>query len=144
MNRLFSKKPHMSEGFLLIFWLSVYCVFVYVFKLPCPIYFLTGVSCPGCGMTRALFSLLSFDFKMAFHYHPLIYICIFLFPALVVAHIKGKRLTKKILVAIFVILFLATYLYRLFVLKSPILHFTPENGVFVKFLTKAIDKIHFK
>jgi hypothetical protein len=31
-------------------------------KIPCPVYTLTGISCPGCGNTRATLALLRFDF----------------------------------------------------------------------------------
>lgn len=31
----------------------------------------TGVPCPGCGMTRAHLAALSLDFRAAFFYHPL-------------------------------------------------------------------------
>ena len=41
------------------------------FGAPCPIKYILGVSCPGCGMTRAAAALLSGDLAMAFHYHPL-------------------------------------------------------------------------
>ena len=37
----------------------------------CPIKFLTGISCPGCGMTRAWLSALSLNFQQALAYHPL-------------------------------------------------------------------------
>ncbi|RXE59568.1 DUF2752 domain-containing protein [Acetivibrio mesophilus] len=30
-----------------------------------------GLPCPGCGMTRAYFSLFKFDLASAFYYHPL-------------------------------------------------------------------------
>ncbi len=32
---------------------------------------LTGVPCPGCGLTRAFAALASFDFEAAFAWHPL-------------------------------------------------------------------------
>ena len=32
---------------------------------------LTGVPCPGCGMTRAHLAVLRLDFRAAFYYHPL-------------------------------------------------------------------------
>ena len=32
---------------------------------------LTGVPCPGCGMTRAHLAALRLDFRTAFYYHPL-------------------------------------------------------------------------
>ena len=139
MNRLFSKISDMHEGIVLICGLGIYCLLVFFLGIPCPIYLLTGISCPGCGMTRALFSLLRLDFYAAFYYHPLIFVCILALPALLFVHIKNKRLAKKILVAVLVIIFIATYLYRLIILKSPVLHFTPEDGIFVKLLTKIFS-----
>ena len=39
------------------------CVFLYLF----------GIPCPGCGMTRALRSLLRLDLVSAFRFHPLVF-----------------------------------------------------------------------
>ena len=36
----------------------------------CPFRFFFGISCPGCGMTRALLAALRLDFAAAFSYHP--------------------------------------------------------------------------
>ncbi|MEX1126405.1 MAG: DUF2752 domain-containing protein [Acidimicrobiia bacterium] len=38
----------------------------------CPFALLTGVACPGCGMTRAASALLRGNFDLALDYHPLI------------------------------------------------------------------------
>ncbi|MEB3367895.1 DUF2752 domain-containing protein [Saccharopolyspora mangrovi] len=38
---------------------------------PCPIKLLTGLDCPGCGITRTLFSLLRADLPSALHYNAL-------------------------------------------------------------------------
>lgn len=42
-----------------------------IIKIPCPFRLITGVSCLGCGMTRAYLSVLRFDFAKAFYFHPL-------------------------------------------------------------------------
>ncbi|HLF43495.1 MAG TPA: DUF2752 domain-containing protein [Acidimicrobiia bacterium] len=47
----------------------------------CPIALLTGVACPGCGMTRAASALLRGNFDRALDYHPLIPIIVVLFTA---------------------------------------------------------------
>lgn len=39
--------------------------------ITCPIKYITGISCAGCGMTRAWIALLHFDINTAFMYHPL-------------------------------------------------------------------------
>ena len=46
-------------------------IFVVGYFIGCPIRVITGIPCPGCGMTRAFASLLHLDFARAFHYHPL-------------------------------------------------------------------------
>lgn len=35
------------------------------FRIPCPLHALTGLYCPGCGVTRMCLSLLQFDFEGA-------------------------------------------------------------------------------
>ena len=49
---------------------------VFYLSFGCPVRLLTGVSCPGCGMTRALFALLKLDFSLAFEMHPLVLLLI--------------------------------------------------------------------
>jgi hypothetical protein len=38
----------------------------------CPIAMITGVPCPGCGMTRAVSHLVNGDLEAAFGFHPLV------------------------------------------------------------------------
>ena len=40
----------------------------------CPFRFFFGISCPGCGMPRALLAALRLDFAAAFSYHPLFFL----------------------------------------------------------------------
>lgn len=42
--------------------------------VPCLFHLSTNLYCPGCGMTRAIQSILQFDFKMAFQQNALIYL----------------------------------------------------------------------
>ena len=39
--------------------------------LRCPFKFITGLPCPGCGMTRATLSLFKGDMLSSFYYNPL-------------------------------------------------------------------------
>lgn len=65
-------------------------------KIPCIFYTVTGLYCPGCGVTRMILALLRFDFVKAFYSHPVLF-CIapFLavcFGAQAVNYVKsGKR-----------------------------------------------------
>ncbi len=41
----------------------------WIFRLPCVFIFFLHVPCPGCGMSRAMFSALQGNFSLAFSYH---------------------------------------------------------------------------
>lgn len=57
-------------GFLLYYLLNLYTGFA----IFCPFHKFTGFYCPGCGITRLLFSLIKLDFYQAFRYNPLVFI----------------------------------------------------------------------
>lgn len=110
---------------------------VFYFVFGCPIKFFTGVSCLGCGMSRAAISLLSFDVQQAVCYHPLI----FLMPVTAVILLLRNRLPKKLLTIIFVVvavMFVVVYVYRMVFLNSDVVCFAPEEGFMykvIKFIT---------
>ena len=58
----------------------------------CPIRFLTGISCAGCGMSRAWLSLLRLDFAGALRFHPLFWLPI---PAAALLLLR-PRLPKRV------------------------------------------------
>lgn len=43
----------------------------------CALYNLTGILCPGCGMTRSFHSIMHLDFVSAFEYNPVFVLLIF-------------------------------------------------------------------
>ena len=49
----------------------IYASILYIFKIGCPILRITGIPCPGCGMTRAWLSVLRLDFVAAFEYNAM-------------------------------------------------------------------------
>ena len=44
------------------------------FGVTCPIKYITGISCAGCGMSRAWMAFLQLDIAKAFAYHPLFWL----------------------------------------------------------------------
>lgn len=42
-------------------------------SVPCPFNLITGLKCPGCGITRMLSAILRLDFKSAFGFNPVIF-----------------------------------------------------------------------
>ena len=49
------------------------------FSIPCLFHKLTNFYCPGCGITRMLFSIIRLDFYQAFRYNPLVFIMLLLY-----------------------------------------------------------------
>ena len=49
---------------------------IYHIGIPCIFHEITGLYCPGCGMTRAIFSLLNLNIKQAIKYNLLVVIVI--------------------------------------------------------------------
>lgn len=43
-------------------------------SIPCFIHLLTGLQCPGCGISRMLISMLYGGFRTAFSFHPFLFI----------------------------------------------------------------------
>lgn len=50
---------------------SIYILAQYGLGIPCPVYRITGLLCPGCGNTRAALALLRLDFPAALGYNLL-------------------------------------------------------------------------
>lgn len=100
-----------------------------IFDMDCPILHASGISCPGCGMTRAYFCLASFDFKGAFWYHPLWWMVPFV-PVFWLIHKRGviSRNAYLYFLYIFAASFLFTHLIRLLFFRSDVVQFHPENG----------------
>lgn len=96
--------------------------------ITCPIKFFTGISCAGCGMSRAWLSVLRLDMAGAFRYHPLF----FLPPvALVVILLKSKMNIKiyKIFMFTIVTAFVIVYVYRMIWGDSDIVVFRPKDSI---------------
>ena len=67
-------------GIILFFLLLCYYFLNQKFSIgiPCIFHEITGLYCPGCGVTKLTFSLLELDFYQAFRANPLIFILLIL------------------------------------------------------------------
>jgi len=85
--------------------------------IPCIYSELTGLYCPGCGMTRAAFSLLELDFYQAIRYNAFSIIVIPLIGLYIVGGIyawlfnKNNFMDNKIPGVIWIIFIIALVLY---------------------------------
>ena len=106
---------------------------LYLLGVGCPIKYYTGISCPGCGMTRAVWAALHLDFSTAWHYHPLYP----LIPVMTVLLLLQNRLSRKLNILLWTLLFLLlllVYLVRLFLIKDGIVTADPSSGYLMRLL----------
>ncbi len=102
-----------------------------ILGVPCLVKFLTGISCPGCGMTRAYISLLSFDFTRAFYYHPLWPIVPVFIVCLFWVGDRHARFRRGVLVATSALM-LTVYVVRMFTGPAEVMIFDPKSSVFYR------------
>lgn len=103
--------------------------------ITCPIRFLTGISCAGCGMTRAWLALLHLDVAAAWGYHPLFWLPV---PVVLVFLLRcrlPKRLTHALLIAAGALM-LIVYVIRMLQPSDTIVTFAPETGLLYRVFTR--------
>lgn len=115
---------------LMLYLAGIYLLFN-LLHIGCPLKFISGISCPGCGMTRAFFSLLHLDFGLAFHYHPLV-ILVPLIMALYLFDFYINPKLLKLLWALIIIAFLITYLFRLIISQNDVVEIDISSGIMIK------------
>ncbi len=96
----------------------VYFIFVKLtpFGIPCVFNLLTGLHCPGCGVSRMFISLASLNFKAAFSYNAYIMIvgpiaAIFVIRHYVLYILNGKQKPKKFETVLLVIAFVLMVIF---------------------------------
>lgn len=115
--------------FIILFHLLIVGVIIAYFLLlnflhiSCPFRAVTGIPCPGCGMTRSAISILTLDIEGFLHYNPMV---VLLLPALFAAFHYRTFLFKKVPVRIFegyivvsAALIILFYIIRLLFFKIP-------------------------
>ncbi|HWT75836.1 MAG TPA: DUF2752 domain-containing protein [Mobilitalea sp.] len=127
----------------LCFMLFIIYLVLNLFHFGCPIKGLTGISCPGCGMTRAVRAAFMLDFKAAFYYHPLFMITPIMFLLFLFDSFLPSK-PQKIIWSIIIVLFLITYLYRLFFTQSDVVQIDIWSGLVLKLFHNIIGVGGFK
>ena len=101
--------------------------------ITCPIKFITGISCAGCGMSRAWISLLHFNIHDAFMYHPLF----FLPPVVVIVMLLKSKINikiYKIIIFTIIIMFAIVYIFRLIWSGDDVVVFEPQNNILFRII----------
>lgn len=126
-------KKQIKKYYILIIVGILYLLFFKLFlphRSNCIFKNITGLPCPGCGLTRSFLSLFKFDIKSAFYYHPLFWLIIII--GFVVFYSERPRLGKiaksKWFWIIIAILFTVVYIIRFkYVFPSPPMDYDPDN-----------------
>ncbi len=81
----------------------------------CPVVIITGFPCPGCGLTRAVFNLITLHPAEAMRYNPAVVLWVPLFIAAVIQRYfrNGSLSPFKIPLLVVCIITIAVYVWRL-------------------------------
>ena len=120
----------MKKRLIKIIFLNAFIViisFIYYFLnkyfnigIPCLFYKITGLKCPGCGITRLIFSLIKLDFRQAFFYNPLVFILLpfigfyIIYQEYLYITKKEDKIIKKIPSYIYYVLIIILIIYAIF------------------------------
>ncbi|MBO5476699.1 MAG: DUF2752 domain-containing protein [Clostridia bacterium] len=79
----------------------------------CIIYEITGFYCPGCGITRAILSLVKGDIYQAFRYNQILFIDIpiIIITSIIYLKFKNNKIVKITVNIIFIMLFVITLIF---------------------------------
>lgn len=89
-------------------------ILLQVSSIGCPIKFITGMSCPGCGLTRAWESVLFLNIGDAVRFHPFFWVVPLVFLAFAVSKNKNKINTgRSIAFGMIAFCFIALWALRL-------------------------------
>lgn len=127
INDIKEKAVKNKEEILVIIAIVIIYSVLSVVGIGCPIKFFTGVSCAGCGMTRAWISLFKLDLSGAYYYHPLFWIPVPVAAALLFRNKINKKIFNITIIIALVLLF-AVYIMRMLNPEDTVVVFNPMEG----------------
>ena len=126
---------HIRNAIAAIATIALLYAFFSLVGIGCPIKYTTGVSCPGCGMTRAWHAVLHLDFKKATEFHPLWFLPV---PGALLLIFRKKINPKVFRISLLVIavLFFVVYGIRMADPSNEIVVFRPKKGLIGRLVLK--------
>ncbi|SFG60789.1 DUF2752 domain-containing protein [Pedobacter insulae] len=101
----------------------VFLSFVFIeaksFFVPCPVKWLTGVDCPGCGFQRSVWALIEGDFAKSFELYPPTLFFLLSFTAAISVYLLKLNIEAKLLKMLYFatgIVVVINYLFKLLML----------------------------
>lgn len=129
MNKKISK-------FIIFIFLFFVLILIVLKYYRCPVKLMFGLSCPTCGITRAVMHALQLDFSQAFYYHmfwPIVVIGLIAYALYKLKIIKVNRNVMIFILCIICFVNLGYYFYRLFN-DSEIVYFAFNESLIFKIL----------
>lgn len=129
----YKRKSHRIEVITSVAAVVMLYVILESFGVTCPIKYITGISCAGCGMSRAWIALLHFNIHEAFMYHPLF----FLPPVVVIVMLLKSKINikiYKIIIFTIIIMFAIVYMCRLIWSGDDVVVFEPQNNILFRII----------
>jgi hypothetical protein len=126
-------RQHKTYLGMLVAVIAFYAVLIAV-GATCPIKYVTGISCPGCGMSRAMGALLRLDFSAAAYYHPLSFAMPPVAVGMLFTHATRRHRAFSALLYGTAGALVAVYLYRLLLLEQGVVVAAPQNGLIARAL----------
>lgn len=110
----------------------------------CPIKLLTGIPCPGCGMTRALFYLFAGNWMLSFQMHPLaaVWVVFGLYLALMRYWYRKKPKGLLLMLIILCTAMFGVYLYRMLTIFPNLepMTYGNKNGILRPLITQILSE----
>ena len=140
MRSSISKWVNQNRSSLTI-WGAIFLLYAFFFAvgITCPIKYLTGVSCAGCGMTRAWVHALTLHFPEAFGYNPVFWIVPFLLFLLWLQ--KRKPVPARIGLGICLGIMLLAYCIRMTDPTDTVVVFAPKDGSIYRTIHGVVTQI---
>lgn len=93
---MLAKKKDIIILFFIIVLGATYLLFIFKTNryIPCLFHKITGLYCPGCGITRMIQAIVRLEFVEAFWYNPLVF-CLIPFIGLYLINLIRSNLNKK-------------------------------------------------
>lgn len=119
-----TKKGLVAVAVIVAAWIAAFLLF----GMTCPIKYFFGISCPGCGMTRAYISVILLRFNRAFYYHPL-WPLVPVFGVLYFIVGKNHRTVRRVTLTVALAVMLLTWVVRMAVGPHEIVGFNPSESL---------------
>lgn len=114
----------------------VFYLLLHFLGIGCPIKFITGIPCAGCGMTRAWLSVVHFHLAEAFKFHPLFWTIPFGMLCVFFRRYLSKEAIRFLLI-FFAVLFMIVYFIRMMNPEDTIVKINFKESVIGYILEKA-------